>query len=64
MSEQATRKQLDKINEIQEAVNRLPKEYFREDSINKDGLFAKSLRLILLVWMQQYPLLIRLSSFI
>ena len=35
MSEQATRKQLDKINEIQMAVNRLPKEYFREDSINK-----------------------------
>ena len=35
MSEQATRKQLDKIKEIQEAVNRLPKEYFREDSINK-----------------------------
>ena len=35
MSEQATRKQLDKINEIQVAVNRLPKEYFREDSINK-----------------------------
>lgn len=35
MSEQATRKQLDKINEIQEAVNRLPKEYFREDSINQ-----------------------------
>ena len=35
MSEQATRKQLDKINEIQEAVNRLPKEYFQEDSINK-----------------------------
>lgn len=35
MSEQATRKQLDKINEIQLAVNRLPKKYFREDSINK-----------------------------
>ena len=35
MSEQATRKQLDKINEIQVAVNRLPKEYFCEDSINK-----------------------------
>lgn len=35
MSEQATRKQLDKINEIQLAVNRLPKTYFREDSINK-----------------------------
>lgn len=35
MSEQATRKQLDKINEIQMAVNRLPKVYFREDSINK-----------------------------
>lgn len=35
MSEQATRKQLDKINEIQMAVNRLPKEYFREDSVNK-----------------------------
>ena len=35
MSEQATRKQLDKINEIQVAVNQLPKEYFREDSINK-----------------------------
>ncbi len=35
MSEQATRKQLDKINDIQEAVNRLPKKYFQEDSINK-----------------------------
>lgn len=35
MSEQATRKQLDKIEEIQQAVNRLPKNFFREDSINK-----------------------------
>lgn len=35
MSEQATRKQLDKIEEIQQAVNRLPKTFFREDSINK-----------------------------
>lgn len=35
MSEQATREQLRKINEIKEAVNKLPQEYFREDSINK-----------------------------
>lgn len=35
MSEQATRKQLDKIEEIQAAVNNLPKTYFIEDSINK-----------------------------
>ena len=35
MSEQATRKQLDKIEEIQAAVNNLPKEFFKEDSINR-----------------------------
>lgn len=35
MSEQASRKQLDKIKEIQLAVNRLPKKYFREDAVNK-----------------------------
>lgn len=35
MSEQATREQLNKIEEIQQAVNRLPKQYFAEDSINR-----------------------------
>lgn len=35
MSEQATRKQLEKIEEIQQAVNRLPKQFFIEDDINK-----------------------------
>lgn len=35
MSEQATREQLKKIDEIQTAVNRLPKKYFKEDSVNK-----------------------------
>lgn len=35
MSEQATREQLNKIEEIQQAVNRLPKQYFTEDSINR-----------------------------
>ena len=32
--EQATQKQLEKIKEIQEAVQQLPKEYFEEDGIN------------------------------
>lgn len=35
MSEQATREQLKKIDELQTAVNRLPKKYFQEDSVNK-----------------------------